>query len=95
MTVVSMESHVVRHPDLVFAHMGEEVVMMSQDQGDYLGLNAVASAIWEMTESPQRVADICTQLQERYEVTPEQCQRDVLIFMQQMLDKELIQLASA
>ncbi len=90
-----MESYVVRHPDLVFAHMGDEVVMMSQDQGDYLGLNAVASVIWEMAESPRLVADICTELQQRFEVSPEQCERDVLVFMQQMLDKDLIQLASA
>lgn len=95
MTVVSLESYVVRHPDLVFAHMGDEVVMMSQDQGDYLGLNAVASVIWEMAESPRPVAEICMELQQRFEVTAEQCERDVLVFMQQMLDKDLVQLTSA
>lgn len=94
MVAVSLESYVVRHPDLVFAHMGDEVVMMSQDQGDYLGLNAVASVIWEMAETPQQVGVICTELQQRFEVTPEQCERDVVVFMQQMLDKELVQLTN-
>ena len=89
-----MQSYVVRHPDLVFAHMGDEVVMMSQDQGDYLGLNAVASLIWEMAESPRLVSEICTELQQHFQVAPERCEQDVLIFMQQMLEKNLVQLTN-
>lgn len=94
MSNVSLQSYVVRHPELVFAHMGDEVVMMSQDQSDYLGLNAVASVIWELAEEPKQVSAICTELQERFEVSPSQCERDVLAFMRQMLEKDLIQLAN-
>ncbi len=91
---VTLQSRVVRHPDLVFAQMGDEVVMMSQDQNDYLGLNAVASVIWDKLEQPRQVGDVCKELLEQFEVTQDQCEADVVRFVEQMLERELVQLAS-
>ncbi|MCC5879139.1 MAG: PqqD family protein [Idiomarina sp.] len=88
---VSLSNTVQRHPELVFAHMGEEVVMMSEDQSDYLGLNGVASKIWAHIEAPVGVHDLCTQLQSEFEVSQAQCEQDVLAFLADMQSRNLVQ----
>ncbi|MRJ42959.1 MULTISPECIES: PqqD family protein [Idiomarina] len=90
--VIDLESKVQRHPDLVFALMGEEVVMMSEDQDNYLGLNGVASKIWTMLEEPHVVNVLCTKLQQEFEVSKEQCEQDLLFFLNDMQQKKLIQI---
>lgn len=88
---IVLENKVQRHPDLVFAHMGEEVVMMSEDQNDYLGLNGVASEIWGMLEEPLSIAALCEKLRQEYDVSQEQCEQDVLVFLSEMQQRNLIQ----
>ncbi|MRJ42967.1 PqqD family peptide modification chaperone [Idiomarina sp. FenBw--71] len=92
---IALEDKVQRHTELVFAHMGNEVVMMSEDQSDYLGLNGVASRIWEMLEQPLAVDVVCTKLQQEFEVSKEQCEQDVLLFLNEMQQRNLIQVLSS
>lgn len=79
-----------RNPEIFFAQMGDELIMMSEDQGKYLSLNAVASDIWQLLETPKAFADLCSALQEKYEVTPERCQSDLTQFVAQMLANNLL-----
>ena len=74
--------------------MGDEVVMMSQDQSEYLGLNEVATVIWELVESPCSLSEVCDRLREQFEVSDEQCQAEVITFVKQMNDKGLIEVYS-
>ena len=87
---VNLQDKVQRHPNLVFAHMGDEVVMMSDDQSDYLGLNGVASKIWTMLENPLTVQELCEGLQTEFDVGREQCEQDVVIFLDDMKQRGLI-----
>lgn len=58
--------------------------MMDMDSGDYYGLDAIASRIWQLLESQKTVDEICQQLLKEYEVTEEQCQQDVISFLDEM-----------
>lgn len=91
---VALNNTVQRHPELVFAHMGEEVVMMSEDQNDYLGLNGVASKIWALLETPMQVSELCDKLQLEFDVSQAQCEQDVVVFLNEMQQRNLVHVLS-
>jgi hypothetical protein len=86
------ESTVVRKQDIVAAQMDGETVMMSVKNGKYYNLGTTGGAIWELLEQPSLVTDLLLQLQERYDVTAEQSESDVLPFLKSLLDQKLIEL---
>jgi len=72
------------------SNLGEETVMMNLDNGDYLGLNNVASDIWNALEEPVSVEDLYNQIINMYDVTDEQCKEEVDSFLQQLSDHKLL-----
>ena len=79
-----------RNPEVVFAQMGNELVMLSEEQGQYLGLNTIAAEIWNLLETAMDFAQLCTSLQQKYDVTAPQCEADVKLFLEQMLKHKLL-----
>lgn len=79
-----------RNPDVAFAQMGDELVMLSEEQGQYLGLNAIAADIWELLQIGLSFEQLCTALQQKYQVSPAQCETDVQRFLEQMVKHKLL-----
>jgi hypothetical protein len=72
--------------DWLAAKVGDELVMMSAEKGNYIGLSEVGARIWELIETPQDVDAICTQLQDEYDgVTPEACRAEVETFLNELV----------
>ena len=80
-------------PDTVLARSDEllegdidgETVMMSIEQGTYYGLDPIGSEIWALLDTPRSVAEICATMGERYDVEPLECERDVLVFLRDLV----------
>ena len=81
---------VARSDDAIAAPLGEELAMMDIDAGTYYMLDAIASDIWAHLDRPTPIAELLARLQERYEVSPEQCQADVLALLERMHEKGLV-----
>lgn len=64
---------------------------MSLQQGVYYGLEDVGARVWELVQQPQHVQDIVEALLRDYAVEDEQCQRDVLALLQQLMREGLIE----
>jgi hypothetical protein len=75
----------------VSADLDGEVAMMSIEHGEYYVLDAVGSRTWELIEKPIAVSELCARLVEEYDVGAEECARDVLAFLDQMMAKGLIE----
>jgi hypothetical protein len=72
--------------DWLAAKVGDELVMMSAEKGNYIGLSEVGARIWELIETPQDVDAICAQLQDEYDgVTPEACRAEVETFLNELV----------
>jgi hypothetical protein len=72
--------------DWLAAKVGDELVMMSAEKGNYIGLSEVGARIWELIETPQDVDAICAQLQDEYDgVTPEGCRAEVETFLNELV----------
>ncbi|HEX4695936.1 PqqD family peptide modification chaperone [Sphingomonas sp.] len=76
-----------REGDWLSAKVGDQLVMMSASEGKYLSLSEVGARIWELIETPKSREDLCATLVTEYDVTPEQCRREVDDFLA-MLAKE-------
>lgn len=81
-----------RGNDLMTAKLdGEEMVMMSIEQGRYFGLDNVASRIWTLLEQPLAIGAICDTLMGEFDVERSVCERDVLSFLAYLAEQGLIE----
>ena len=82
--------------DILHAPVGsEEAVMMNVTAGRYYGLNAVASRIWELLETPKTIAELCAQICEEFDVDAQTCEAAVLKFVQDLIDNGIAHEAAA
>jgi hypothetical protein len=70
--------------DWLAAKVGEELVMMSAEKGNYLGLSEVGTRIWELIETPRTIEDVCAQLTAEFDVTPEVCRAELEDFLKEL-----------
>jgi len=71
--------------DWLAAKVGDELVMMSAEKGNYIGLSEVGARIWELIETPQDVDAVCARLVGEFEVTPEVCRTEVETFLNELV----------
>nr|WP_320126369.1 PqqD family peptide modification chaperone [uncultured Shewanella sp.] len=77
------------------APMGDELVMMDTSQGQYFGLNSLASQIWSLLITPKSIDDLVVELMSIFDVTEEECRADTTLFLQQLVDKQLVKVTTA
>jgi hypothetical protein len=96
MMSIALDTTLNRNGDILYAPTGtEEAVMMSVNAGRYYGLNAVASRIWELLETPKTTIQLCAQICEEFEVDAQTCKAEVLKFVQHLIDNKIVHEASA
>jgi hypothetical protein len=73
-----------RQGDWLSAKVGDELVMMSAEKGNYIGLSELGARIWDLIETPQNIETLLTRLQQEYEVSAETCRVEVDTFLQEL-----------
>ena len=76
---------VKKQGDWLAAKVGDELVMMSAEKGNYIGLSEVGARIWELIETPLDVEAVCGQLAEEYDVAPDACRAEVEQFLNELV----------
>lgn len=89
-STVPLEGIVEISADQVSAALPGEAVILSLRDGTYYGLNAVGARIWELIHEPTRIADVIERLLAEYDVDRHTCTSEVMDFLQQVLDWELV-----
>ena len=93
---IGLDTTLSRKGDILHAPVGmEETVMMNVTAGRYYGLNAAASRIWELLETPKTIAQLCAQICEEFDVDAQTCEAEVLKFAQDLIDNGLVHEAAA
>jgi hypothetical protein len=90
MSQITANTVIKRVDDIVQAEIDGELVMMSIENGEYYGLDSVACDIWAHIEQPMSVEAICAEMLEKYDVSPEQCLNDVIVFVGQLKDSNIV-----
>ena len=84
------ESCVVVSDEQVSTTLGDEAVILGMRDGVYYGLAAVGARIWTLLATPRRVSELVRIISDEFEVSPEQCERDVLALLDDLAGRELI-----
>ena len=90
MTEIGITTTITHSDSQVSADMDGEVVMMSVEKGNYYGFDAIASRIWALIEEPMTVNALCDALVQEFDVDSETCVHDVLPFLQDLQQQDLI-----
>jgi hypothetical protein len=88
----SLEAVVARRAEPLTAPVDGELVMLEPGSSRYFGLDAIGNRIWELIEHPRSLGDLCDTLQTEFEVTGETCRADVLAFVRQLEEAELVEI---
>ena len=64
--------------------VGEEIIILNMETGDYLGLNQVGSEIRDLLETPTTVQKIIDQLIDRYAVDKQTCQTETMEYVEKI-----------
>lgn len=79
-----------RNHEILTSDLDGERVMMSIRFGEYYGLGKTGSFIWDQLENPIKIKDLIDAITIKYDVDKEKCEEDIIPFLNDLLDKELI-----
>lgn len=93
MSQLNAETVIARSDSLLSINLEKDVAMMDIEQGTYYGLESVAARIWDLTEQPVSVGEICNRLASEYDVSPERCAAEVGSFLSDLLERKIVRIA--
>jgi hypothetical protein len=88
------QMQVRRIGDVLDVDMDGELVMMNIEQGRYFGLNQTGTRIWALLAEPVVISDLCDQLTVKFSVPPKQCEHEVVVFLERLLTRGLLQVVT-
>jgi hypothetical protein len=94
MISIDVDSFVVASRNQVASDLAGETVLLSMTTAHYYGLADVGARIWELLREPIRVSAICSVVTSEYDVTPERCEEDVILFLKDLASNGLIEVSS-
>ena len=90
--MIALNQTVMASPDHVACDLDEETVILSLKSGEYFGLNPVAAAIWKMIQVRRSVSAVRDALLVQFkDVSPEQCEQELLELLNQLEEVKLIE----
>ena len=88
---LSSRSLIKRSPNHVATDMAGETVVLDMKSGMYYGMDGVAGTIWNLLDEPRTLADIQAAVLAEYEIDVENCERDVLAFVESLRSAGLVE----
>lgn len=76
----------------LYSEIKGEGVILSLKNGKYYGVNPVGASIWQVVQNPSTLREIQTAISREYDVDPKSCSQEVLAFLEQMVNEELIEI---
>lgn len=80
----------VNEKGLLATDLGDEMIIMDLNSGDYIGLDAVGVSIWTILKESSSIDIIVHRLQQEYAIDEATCQKDVIEFLEELAKKKII-----
>ena len=94
--IVTLTTTVKRNETKFLANaLGEEMVMMNMENGDFISMNRVGADIWNLSQTPVSVAELVQKLLNLYDISEEQCLNEVIEFLQASTTQHMFLLVNA
>ena len=88
---ISGEAIIVAVQDQVSCDLVVEVAILNLKSGRQFLVDGVGAAIWRLIREPRSFNEIRSSLLRQYEVDKEQCQSDLLAWIQKLLTEGLVE----
>ena len=92
--MITDRSTVVVTQGLTAADLGGEAVVLDAKSGRYYGLNELGARIFELARKPRSVERLATILLQEYDVEAEKLKEDLLAFLHEMEQRQLIEVTN-
>lgn len=76
--------------DFICAEIDNELLLMSLQADDMIGLNATAAQVWKLLEQPHHFSQIVQHLVSSYEVEKTQCEEDIRDWLEGMVNANIL-----
>ena len=88
--MLTADTIVRRGENHVETEVADQTMMMNIDKGKYYALEGTAKLIWGQLEAPTKIEDLISKMVEVYDVEPDQCRSDVLSFLNELMENDLV-----
>ena len=92
---MNLGSTVQRLGSTEFSRLDDAYLAIDSEKGCCYSLNGTAGRVWELTEQPVRLADLCLQMQREFSVEEQTCQRDILALVTSLHEAGLLQITGS
>ena len=89
---ITLASRIRINEDVVFHDLQGEIVLLNLKTGVYFGLDPVGTRIWHLTHEGHPLQKVLGSLVEEYEVTEAQGAHDLLGFVAQLRENQLVEI---
>jgi hypothetical protein len=72
------------------ADLGDELVALEPTAGECFGFNSVATTVWRELREPKSIEQLREALLNEYDVSPEQCERELRELLAELGAKGLV-----
>jgi len=80
--------------DFVWSQVDDEIVMMDAHLGKYFGIDSVGTRIWKLLQEEVTFENLKKKICHEYEVSAEQCDSDLKVFLKKLEKNKLISIDS-
>ncbi|MFJ7747177.1 lasso peptide biosynthesis PqqD family chaperone [Peribacillus sp. NPDC097295] len=89
-SVLSINDVITQNQGNIVSDMDGELVMLSIENGKYYNLGLLGGSIWAFIEKPISISILVDSLMSEYEVSQQECEEEVLAFLGDLYDENLI-----
>ena len=91
MNKFSSTNIISRNPDVAYAQIDNDLVMMGPKDDLFYGINPTGTVIWSLLEfNSLPFSTICESILQNYDVTETVCIEDTAQFIQAMIDQNML-----
>jgi len=83
-----LDKKVTRDENVAWRIIGDEGVLLSAEDSSVHSLDAVGTRIWELCDGEKTVSEIIDQVVSEFEVDRETAEKDVVEFIEELMQKE-------
>lgn len=88
---MNRDTKIVRTNKALASSIEDELVMFDVNAGEYYSLNNVATAVWNHLETEKTVDELCQSLTKEFDISVDQCRKEILEFLPELEEKGLIE----
>jgi|694.fasta_scaffold68172_2 hypothetical protein len=88
--MITQQTIITRKEQAFATELGDELVIMDIEAGNYITLNKLGKVIWDLLEKPHSINELVGKLLERFEVEEVQCRTETLSFIDELEKNKLI-----